>query len=133
MTEIEALEKSIVLWTALIDRLSDMASEDLEQLEEDDLNELKRRLDPDIYNYACNCYMCEFFYDSKLGQVDCSYCCISNDCGTCNCAYKNAFEELTSAGNPRINKLRAANRILRSMKDRYNMYREGTRRLTCRY
>jgi hypothetical protein len=114
----EVIERSITLWTAIIDELSKMSKEELEDFRAYDLNELKHRLDPDIYNYTWNCYLCEFFYNSELERVDCSSCCISADCGTCNCAYGNAFEELTVAGNPRINKLRAANRILRSMKKR---------------
>jgi hypothetical protein len=120
MTETEALEKSITLWTALIDELSKMSQLELRELSEYALNDLKHNLDPDSADCTWNCYLCEFFTapDESEFIVDCDSCCISYDCGQCNQDNDNEFERLTSEGMPRITKLRAANRILRSMKAR---------------
>jgi len=123
MTELEALEKSVVLWTVLVERLSALQTTEIEGLDEHDLTRLKETIDLGIRNCAWRCYLCEFFtvaydFDSDPTDVNCNACCISADCGECNIDEDNQFTELTKYGNSRIKKLRAANRMLRSMKKR---------------
>jgi len=125
MTELEALEKSIVLWTTVIARLSRMSKGALEDFDEYSLSEMKRDIDPDIQDLVYHCYLCDFFVTDyyangypKSDSVDCTDCCVFSDCGQCNIDEFNQYEELLLSGRTKIQRLRSANRMLRSMKKR---------------
>jgi hypothetical protein len=118
MTELEAVEKSIILWESLVTKISQLSETDTVDLCEYELRIMKAEIDPNVANCTWHCYLCEFFYDPCMHKVDCSECCISRDCGTCNIDDNNQYQILISSEVPRIFKLRAANRMLRVMKTR---------------
>jgi hypothetical protein len=118
LTELEALEKSIILWSELIKRLYKFKN--LEDLDESALSQIKEDIDPQIKDCMWHCYLCEYFITSKEAPyfVDCEACCVAKTCGVCNGFPYNEFEILAESGHSRIDKLRAANRILRAMRTR---------------
>ena len=117
MTEQEALEKSVSLWIILIEHLSNMSAKEIKAMDEQGLIKLKEHIDQNTKNARWHCYLCHY-HIGRTCFVKCADCCIAKACGMCNGFYNNEFSNLVRRGNPRITKLRAANRMLRAMKKR---------------